>query len=99
MERSLTAAEMNHCLKVANSIGREINDEVNETFSNAIDGTVVKIMVAELILLNIKNGFIEINNKHGADSFAEVHSKIKAVIDRAMNNKGTDNGNRGTTGH
>lgn len=99
MERALTAAEMNHCLKVANGIGREINEEVNEQLSNAVDGTVVKIMVAELLLMNIKTGFIEINNKDGAGAFEEVRGKIKAVIDRAVFNKGTDDGNRGTTGH
>lgn len=89
---------MQHCLKMANTIGKEINEEINETFSNAIEGTVVKFMVAELMLINLKMGFIMVNKRDGEFAFNELHSKIKSAI--GVNLKGVGNGSREpSTGH
>lgn len=94
MQHTLSSEQMQHCLKVANTIGREVNEEINEVFNNAVEGTVVKVMVAELMLLNLKTGFIAINNKDGEFAFNELHSKIKNAIYYSP-----DRGNSGRKGN
>jgi hypothetical protein len=80
IEMVLTAEQMHQCLKSANAIGREVNEEISETYSNAVEGTVIKVMVAELMLLNLKVGFIELNNKDGEAAFDELHRIVKTVV-------------------
>ena len=76
----LTTADLNRLLRIANVMGRTVHEEVNESIPNIVEATVCKIMVAELMLINVMRQYAERDPQNGLRSFNDMHAAIQQAI-------------------
>ena len=76
----LTGADVQRLLRVANAIGRGVDEEINEMKSHDLERIIIKIMLAELTLINVMGVFAKNDPVGGLQSFNNLHTSIQQAI-------------------
>lgn len=89
----LSAQDINNCLRLANAIGRGVHDEIGESIKGKHEQIIVKIMCAELMLLNVMQHYANVEPNTGLQTFNNIHQAIQQVLANSNIAGGNNAGN------
>lgn len=89
----LSSQDINNCLRLANAIGRGVHEEITESIKGKHEQIIVKIMFAELMLLNVMQHYANVEPNTGLQTFNNIHQAIQQVLANSNVTGGNNAGN------